>query len=288
MANKRIAFATCAQFPELAPGDQLAVQALAALDVEAVAAVWDEEGLDWSGFDAVLLRSTWDYFLKPRDFSAWIDLLVEQNIPLWNPPEILRWNMDKLYLSDLEEMGFPVTPSVWLPRGAKIKLSELLADKGWEEAVIKPAVSAGAHRTVRVSRAAVDGAQAQIDEMLLESGALVQPFMAEIQSEGEWSLMFLGKQYSHAVIKRPNAGDFRVQMQFGGSTEAIAPSPALIEQAQAIIDQVGDPLPYARVDGVEQGGQLILMELELIEPYLFLEEAKGAAERFAAVVKELL
>jgi glutathione synthase/RimK-type ligase-like ATP-grasp enzyme len=285
---KRIAFATYEKLPELTPDDQLAVAALGTHGVEAVPAVWDDAEMDWAAFDGVILRSTWDYHLKVDRFGEWLETLETLNTPLWNPPDIVRWNIDKLYLSDLQEMGFAVTPSVWLPRGARVQLTEVLETKGWAEAVVKPTVSASAHRTQRISLASANGAQAEVEDMLKASGVVVQPFLDEVQTQGEWSLMFFGKQFCHGVLKRPKGGDFRVQAHFGCSEEVLQPPEALIGQAAEILDQVNDPVVYARVDGVEQDGQFVLMELELIEPVLFLGHAKGAAERFTKVLKELL
>jgi len=288
MPTSRIAFATFAKLPELTLDDQIAVAALATRGVEAVPLIWDDPEVAWADFDAVLLRSTWDYHHKVDSFTAWLDRLDALGVPLWNPPDIVRWNMDKFYLSDLLELGFAVTPSVWLPRGAQVQLAALLDEKGWADVVVKPTISAAADNTQRVMRGALDGAQADLEKLLSASGVVVQPLMKAVQTQGEWSLMFFGKQYSHAVLKKPAVGDFRVQEHLGGSLAAGEPPPGLIEQASEILEQVNDPLPYARVDGVEQDGRLVLMELELIEPALFFGYAKGAAERFAEVLMELL
>ncbi|MQC27269.1 MAG: hypothetical protein DWG76_07460 [Chloroflexi bacterium] len=286
MPDKRIAFATFERMPDVTDDDQLAVAALAARGVEALPAVWDDEAVDWAAFDGVVLRSCWDYHLKAEAFAVWLEGLEALGVPVWNPPDILRWNMEKLYLSDLQELGISVTPSVWLPRGAHVQLTDLLEDKGWGEAVVKPTVSASADNTRRMSLATAKNAQGGMEELLKRGGVVVQPFLDEVKSKGEWSLIFFGKRYSHAVLKRPGDDDFRVQRHLGGSESAGRPPAGLIEQASEILEQVNDPVVYARVDGVEREGRLVLMELELIEPALFFMFDEGAADRFAEEVRK--
>lgn len=283
-----IAFVTFREFPALSDDDRLAVDALEQKGLQVQPAIWDDAQIDWAAFSAVVLRSCWDYHLRPRAFAKWIKQLEDLEVRVWNPTEILRWNMDKLYLSDLEAAGIPVAPSVWLPQGAKVVLDDLLERKGWEEAVIKPTISAGADHTQRVTATRAEGVDEDVNAMLAQGGVLVQPFLDEVQSQGEWSLIFFDKRYSHAVLKRPKEEDFRVQWRFGGSAEAAEAAESLVEQAQRVLDEVDEPLLYARVDGVEREGKLLLMELELIEPYLFFGEDEGAASQFASVVSRYL
>jgi glutathione synthase/RimK-type ligase-like ATP-grasp enzyme len=276
----QIALATYDQNIDFAPSDALTVKALQTLGAQAQMVVWNDADQDWRQFDLVVIRSTWDYHDHVGEFRDWINQLEMASVPLYNPPDILRWNMDKNYLAGLEAIGVCIPQTRYVPGGSSVSLFDLV-DPTWAGAVLKPAVSASAHDTYQFKAAEADRLQSELDRILIQKDALIQEFMPEIQDEGEWSLMFFNKAYSHAVLKKPKVGDFRVQIQYGGEqTGAKAPRP-LVEQAQAILDAIPEPLLYARVDVVNRGGQLVLMELELIEPYLFLEYAEGAPARFA-------
>jgi glutathione synthase/RimK-type ligase-like ATP-grasp enzyme len=286
--TQRIAFATNAEWPNLTEDDQLAAQALGAAGIEVAPTRWDDVNVDWSNYAAIVLRSTWDYHQRAADFSAWLDHLEALSAPVWNPLDVVRWNMDKTYLRDLQEDGVRVVPSVWLPQGAAVDLADLLKKKSWQQAVIKPVISASGHNTHIVDARDLSEAQSQLAGLLSAGGVLVQTFMPEVQSDGEWSLLFFDKKYSHAALKRPKAGDFRVQWEHGGSTVTAAAPPKLIVQAQTVVDQVESELLYARVDGIVRDDQFFLMELELIEPFLFFGYDLAAPARFAAAVADLI
>ncbi|HEV2854260.1 MAG TPA: hypothetical protein VHC97_15810 [Thermoanaerobaculia bacterium] len=280
----RIAFVTHAGLPGLSADDRLAVAELSRLGVEVEAAVWDDPGVRWDRYDRVVIRSCWDYHLRAGEFLDWLGRLERDGVSLWNPAPVVRANVDKGYLVDLAAAGIPVVPTVRLDRGEPADLPGLLEERGWDEAVVKPSVSASAFRTRRVRREDARAAQAELEEMLAASGALVQRFLPEIQTGGEWSILFFGGEYSHAVIKRPKSGDFRVQEELGGSSVLERPSPSVVEQARAVAGTIPVPWLYARVDGVEIGGTFTLMELELIEPLLFLGWDPQAPARFARAV----
>jgi hypothetical protein len=234
----------------------------------------------------VLVRSCWDYHHRLEEFLAWVARLERAEVPVWNPPALLRWNSHKGYLRDLSARGIPIVPTRWLERGAPVDLAQLLRDAEWRDVVVKPAVSASAHGTWRTSVDAASADQRRLDELLRAGDVMVQPLMSEVRDpeEGEWSILFLGGRLSHAVLKRPAAGDYRVQWEFGGTAVTTAPPDTLLADAAAVMAAVpGDPL-YARVDGVERDGRLVLMELELIEPHLFLGWDAGAAARLAGAV----
>ncbi len=268
--------------------DQLAAQALRAAGMEVTPVRWDDTNVDWAQFTAVVIRSTWDYFHRAGEFSAWFDRLESAGANVWNPLDIVRWNMDKTYLRDLQNDGVRMIPSVWLPQGATVDLADLLHQKGWQQAVIKPVISAAAYDTYTVDASNIGEVQSKLTALLRSGGVLAQEFMAEVQAEGEWSLLFFNKQYSHATLKRPKPGDFRVQMTHGGSTEAGTPPQSLIAQAQAIVDAIEGDLLYARVDGVVRGGEFYLLELELIEPLLFFAYHPDAPSRFASTLAEFI
>jgi hypothetical protein len=283
-----IAFVTYRDLPQLTSEDQLVCSHLQQYGLSTQAVVWDDPDIRWSRYAAVVVRSCWDYHLHPGAFSAWLTDLERLQVPLWNPAPTLGWNMHKTYLRDLHARGVAIPPTCWLARGSQAELDTLFADQGWHEAVVKPAVSAAAYQTWRTTRAQAKHHQPQFADRLQHADMLVQQFMDPIVAYGEWSFVFFEKQYSHAVLKKSKAGDFRVQDDFGGTVEVVPPASGLIEQAQQIINTIADPLVFARVDGIEQDGRLVLMELELIEPFLFLTSDPHAVERFARAILAVL
>ena len=283
----RIAFVTYSGLPGLSNDDRLAVAELTRLGAQVDATVWDDPGVRWASYDRVVIRSCWDYHLRPGAFLDWLARLEEDGVSLWNPAPVVRANVDQGYLVDLAAKGVPVVPTMRLERGERADLPGLLAERGWDEAVVKPSVSASAFRTRRVRPEDAATAQEGLEEMLAASGALVQRFLPEIQTRGEWSFLFLGGEYSHAVLKRPKTGDFRVQEELGGSSVLERPGPALADQARAVTATIPRPWLYARVDGVEIDGVFTLMELELIEPHLFLGWEPDAPARFAEAILDI-
>lgn len=275
--------ATSESIPDLTEDDQALIAPLAKRGIEARAAVWSDRSIPWQKADAVLIRSCWDYHLRLDEFLGWIAALEQGGMRVWNPPPMLRGNADKTYLRELERKGVPIVPTLWPESG--FQLQKELRNQGWKKAVVKPRVSATAHRTVLTTADEANNAQVLVDELLHGPGVMVQEFLEAVSTRGEWSLIFFAGQFSHAVIKTPKSGDFRVQHDFGGS-ERIANAPDWLIQAAARVIAALDSTPlYARVDGVESGGQFLLMELELIEPALFLTLVEGAAERFADAIK---
>ena len=281
----RLALATSAALPGLLPDDAHLAVSLSALGIEPTACVWNDPAVDWTRFDAVLIRSTWDYFRHYAQFRLWLDRLP---IPTINDKQLLRWNSEKRYLLELERHGVAIIPTQVTSADG---LPAILAAMPTREAVVKPTVSGAAWHTVRgvVGESAFEQAVAQLPR---ELEYLVQPFLPEVASAGEWSLMFFEDQYSHAVIKRPAAGDYRVQTDLGGTAEAAVPDAAIIEaarQALTAATAIGHAdHAYARVDGVVSNGRFLLMELEMVEPLLHLANRPDAAERFASNLRKRL
>ena len=280
----QIAFVTSSAIPDLTGDDRLAVAALSHLGLDAVPAIWDDEGADWSRFAAVVVRSPWDYFVRVAEFTRWLDRLEALRAPVWNPVSLLRWNMDKRYLRELEHAGVPCVPTYWAEDAHGDALRDILHRNGWPRAVVKPVVSGGAHETWMVSTGAIDSELEARFRDLASRGAMVQPFVEEILGEGEWSLLFFAGEYSHAVLKRPAAGDFRVQTAHGGREVRAEPEPTLVAAAREVLAHVEQPWLYARVDICRHGGSWTLMELEMLEPSLFLDADADAAARFARAV----
>jgi len=283
-----VGLVTCGAVPELTSDDLRLVTELARRGIAAVTLLWDDRTVAWERLDAVVLRSCWDYHLRTREFVEWLGRIEISGARLWNPPPLVRRNLHKSYLRLLSGTGVPIPPTIWLDRGSRASLSELLTERAWSEAVIKPAVSASAHRTWHAQVADAPGLQPRLEAALADGDVLVQRFEPAIRERGEWSLVFFGGSFSHAVIKRPRSGDFRVQEEHGGSAEPAVALPDLVRQGQRILEEIEGPWLYARVDGVEKDGVFTLLELELIEPVLFFAHDALAASRFADALETLL
>jgi glutathione synthase/RimK-type ligase-like ATP-grasp enzyme len=277
--------ANSADYAELHPHDLPLKAALEAAGLNPVAETWTDPSVDWSSYDAVLLRSVWDYHRHYLEFTEWLNQLDKAGVKLLNDSDLVRWNSDKRYLLELRERGVAIVPSQ-VAAGACLR--EVVAGLDGQEIVIKPTVSATARNTVRGTAGSAELSRA-MDE-LPEDVYLVQPFQPEIQTEGEWSLIFLDGEFSHAVLKHPAAGDYRVQNDFGGTAELLDPPAAVLVGSTEALAAANTRRPpvYARVDGIVAAGRYLLMELELIEPYLFLPEAPEANTRFATAVANRL
>ena len=282
---KHVAFATSAAWPELTPDDRLAVEPCRARGMRVSPAVWSDPRVAWSEFDAIVVRSTWDYHRRFAEFERWIGMLERSGCQVWNPCALLRWNANKRYLAELEQRGVPIVPTVWVPSGAGTGVRAVMDAQGWDDVVVKPTVSATAYGTRRVRRSDPDahaGARSAGDGAAPDVGeVLVQPLVPEIETAGEWSIVFLGGAFSHSVRKRPVAGDFRVQTEFGGSAVAERAPASVVEAAERVVAAVTGPWLYARVDGVETADGFLLMELEMLEPLLFFDLDGRAATMFA-------
>ncbi len=290
MSQRRIALVTDAEHPDLVPDDRALLPALATLKLQGIAARWDDPSVPWESFDAVVMRSPWDYFVRPREFHAWLDETERHAPAIFNPPKTIRWNADKRYLRDLAQRGVDTIETRFVePTLSTPTLAELIAQHRWEEAVLKPAVSGGAYQTVRFRAAEAAQHQGLLEQILVRGvTALIQPFVRAVEREGEWSVLFFGRRFSHAVLKRPRPGDFRVQNQFGGSVEAVNPPQEVLKAAERVLEAVEGPLLYARVDALRLGSRVVVVELEVIEPSLFFAQDAQAATRFAQALDEIL
>jgi hypothetical protein len=301
---RRVALVTCREHPDLPADDRPLIAELGRLGVAASARTWDDPSVPWAAFDAIVLRSTWDYHLRITAFRRWIGERRSAGAALWNPPDLLLWNTHKFYLRELEARGIPIIPTRFVAaasranqdascenheaesrsiRHAPADVARILEEEGWSRAVVKPAVSGGAWRTHLVDRAGAVRLP-DTDPALGADDILVQEYRPEIESGGEWSLVYIGGAFSHAVRKRPASGDFRVQTELGGTYAAARADASLVRQADRVVAAVDSPWLYARVDGVESEGRLLLMELEVVEPSLFLDAAPDAVRRFAAAI----
>ncbi len=298
----KIAVATQPANAALTADDRAAFDLLEAAGTEVIAIPWSQEGIEWGAFEAVVIRSTWDYHRHLDAFRRWAREVEGSGAKLWNPAAVVIWNSEKSYLRELEAAGIPIVPTKWIDAGSSLDLAGVLEEAGWPEVVVKPTISASAYRTWTQKREEAEAHQSDFESLLAHSGAMIQPLLPEVLQEGEWSFLFFRRQsqlaFSHAVLKSPAEGDFRVQAELGGKTVQKTPNEELLRQVENLVAKAEKLAPgrllYARIDGVVSlgehapAGTFLLMELELIEPFLFLEVEEGAATRFASAVAGVL
>jgi glutathione synthase/RimK-type ligase-like ATP-grasp enzyme len=278
---------TGAVLPEPDTESAAVIDALTRNGVGAALVSWTDQSIDWAAADLVVIRSTWDYPEHLDRFLGWCDE-VDAVTGLWNQPVIVEWNSHKGYLLDLAAAGVPVIPTGVCGEDAGVVVADAASEVGWEEVVLKPAVGLGGFG---VERFRVDDDRAQHHlELLVELGDAVMQPLAPVGADGTWSeisLVWMGGQYSHAVAKTTPVGEFRAQTHLGAEIEVHDPTAVQLHTAQSALDAVAADLLYARVDLVDFDGLPTVMELELIEPSLFLE-VSDTVERFADVLSALV
>ena len=249
-------------------------------DVTWVDVAWDDNEINWSGFDAAIIGTAWDYWDRQETFLTTLEQ-ISAKTHLFNPAQTVRWNSHKSYLKDLEKRGAKLIPTLWFDRVTAEAARSAFDELGTDDLVFKRQVGAGADGQHRLKRG---------DPLpSLPYPMMVQPFLSAIQSEGEYSFIFIDGELSHALIKRAAKGDYRIQSTYGGTDHAITPEAKDVAAARAILDMVDMPdsrAPlYARVDMLRaEDDALLLMELELIEPFLYPLEGPGLGRRLAAAL----
>lgn len=281
----KLGLVTCEEIPELIPTEQALLPLLEERNIQGIPLIWSDPKVDWATYDALLVRSIWDYHLHFSAFQEWLNHIESLSLKVWNPIPILRENSHKFYLQKLENQGVPIIPSLFLPQGESINLKDIFQKTNWSKLVVKPAVSAGAYLTYVLHPHQLEEGQSKLQKVLKMGDVIVQEFAEEIAQTGELSFMFFEGEYSHSVVKLPQKNDFRVQVEHGGRTLAYQASSSLIGQVQKIINLYPNKSLYARVDGIIREGIFYLMELELIEPELFFDIHPSALARFAQAIE---
>lgn len=295
--DRSVALVTCSDYPDGHDDDWLIVAPLAAVGVNSRFVAWDDSTVDWSGFDLAVLRSTWDYTSRLDEFLASVEA-VDAQVALANPVAIVRWSCDKHYLDDLGRSGAPVVPTAFVePGDMSTALEAAIRDTASSASrfVLKPSVGAGsmdAGRFESADKAAVEQAIKHA-RTLLDRGrtVMVQPYLDGIDTAGETALVYVGGEFSHAIRKEPMLSDGLIEFDGLFAEERTAPIEATAPQ-RAAADCVLDAVPfdrsdllYARVDLVPDArGAPLLLEVELVEPSLFLGHSPGAADSFAAAI----
>ena len=283
-ASPAVRLVTAAHLPDLAPDDQELLHALRRRGVTTEVAVWDDPAVDWAAAPVTVVRSVFDYHLRRDEFVAWVDR-VEPLTQLFNPPEIIRWNSHKSYLLRLAESGIPTIPTEYAYQGRPLDLGAVMAARNWPEVVVKPAVAASAHGALKVTAADVPAGQAHLDALLRSVDALVQPYLYDFETTGETSVIWLGGKQTHSV-RRPSGMHSTLEVAHVGAP--LDPLPAEVDFARTAYEWIAPEPLYARIDVLNTRDHgLLLLELELVEPALYLRHSAAIADTFAAAVQSL-
>ena len=265
--------------------DDLAIEPLRELGFEVSTISWRDASVNWNDFEAVIIRTTWDYQKTPAEFLEVLRKIEASNARLENSLAIVEWNLAKTYLRELEQKGVKIVPTLWDEKSVtNPKFEDWKAHFKTPELIIKPIISATAEFTYRLP----DFTES-LTEVFTNKPFMVQPFILNVVSEGEFSLFYFGENYSHTILKTPKEKDFRVQEEHGGIISAVEPSAKLKAAAEKVLNCIR-PLPlYSRVDFVrDENDEFCLMELELIEPALYLRMDEESPMRFANAIANIL
>jgi len=259
--------------------------------------IWDQYPIEkLNNFEALVIRSTWDYHLKPIAFMEWLKK-AEKMTTIYNSPDIIRWNCKKTYLSELEQNGVPIIPTLFVENifdNAEINtIIPIIESKNYTEIVIKPSVSASAYNTEKLETKNLRVEIAKLRTKLqttnivdkIAHSFMIQPFIPSVTTIGEFSHIIINNKFSFAIMKKTATGDFRVQ---NGNRELMIPTPEQVEFSEKVMKGLGKNVLYARVDFLEHEGKFLLMELELIEPYLYLTYSQKGIEEFAKAIYQLI
>jgi glutathione synthase/RimK-type ligase-like ATP-grasp enzyme len=284
---KTIALVTYKTSPGLTPSDALLVKPLKAEGFDPQAVAWDDKHVDWKKFDYIILRSCWNYHIHYDDFLAWLSSLQSMHANVLNPLPTVLWNSHKTYLRDLAKKGVSTIPTKWITKGTPVNLETTAKETGWNNLVVKPCVGASSHEVFLSRQHEHTKTQPTYDALTKKTDTMIQPLMSEIMTEGEYSFVFIGRTYSHSVLKFPKKRAFRSTDQSHNSETRVEPNHQIIRQAETILKHIPSPLLYARVDGIIHNGSLMLLELELIEPHLFFDLDRESPIRFARELAKL-
>ena len=249
--------------------------------IEAVA--WRSANIDWDDFDAVYIGTPWDYPEEPGRFLELLESIDKSRATLVNNIELVRWTIPKTYLRDLESKGVKIVPSRWHDCWSAGLVEQAFAEFGVNCLIVKPVVSSNATDTFLIDPDSLPAIKNELKATFTQRALVIQPFVENIRSEGEYSLFYFLHDFSHAICKIPREGDFRVQEERGAEIVAVVPDPALLHTANRVMNLVRPVPAYARVDFVRSdAGEFLLMELEVIEPSMYLRMDEEAPQRFAA------
>jgi glutathione synthase/RimK-type ligase-like ATP-grasp enzyme len=278
---KKCVILTMDKFDEFGVYDNLLDKPMADCGWQTSHISWRAKNMDWGQFDAVIIRSTWDYQEDAELFMQVLNEIENSGTVLLNSLAIAQWNINKNYLQEVEQKGAKIIPTIWLGNFNFSLLASYFEHFKTEQLVIKPTISANSDNTFWLKKENFQADKELLETSLKNRQLMVQPFIPAIVEEGEYSLFYFADNYSHCILKTPKQGDFRVQEEHGGILQNIDPSPALLDAAQKALQTIPEKVLYARIDLVEYKGKFNLMEIELIEPSLYFNLDDQAATRFA-------
>jgi len=279
----QLRIASCRPLPEPDPDEDILLSALHEAGIKAKICAWNDPAEDWDKAVPTIIRSTWNYIHSIPEFSLWLSR-VQLAAPLWNSENIVRANLHKSYLLRLADAGVSVTPTVLLERNSTIPLSTVLHEKNWRDIVLKPAVGAGSFATYRIKTPLSADSEGLFSNLICERDLLVQPYLQSVEQYGERALVWIAGEFTHAVRKTA-----RFSGEVEHVSEAVEISPAERSLGEAALEWFGSELLYGRVDvALNEVGLPVVMEVELIEPSLFLAQKPRAIQRLVtALVKQL-
>lgn len=268
--------------------DGLVEEALKELGIKTIKKDWNDHHFEWNTTKLALFRTTWDYFDKYPIFEKWLDN-IQNKCLLLNTFDQIKWNLDKHYLLDLDKKGIPIPKSIFIPQNSEVFLSKICQEQNWNEIVIKPTISGAARHTYRLKLNELEDFQLKWTSLIKNEDFIIQEFQKNVLTKGEVALMLFGGKFTHSIMKKAKKGDFRVQDDFGGSVEIYSPDNEMIELSEKVVQQL-DPIPaYARVDVIwNNNSQIVVSELELIEPELWFRYNESAAKMLAKSVKDFI
>ncbi len=266
--------------------DGLLQKAFEDLGLKSTRVDWADPDFDWESTRAAIFRTTWDYFDRFDEFKNWLNH-VELKTEFINPISQIRWNMDKWYLKDLKERGVHIVETKYIKKGTTRDLQSLIGETNWKEVILKPTIAGAARHTYRINLGNINEFEGIFRKLIANEDMMLQPFQHNVMERGEVSLMVIGGQYTHSVLKKGKEGDFRVQDDFGGTLHPYEPNREEIELAEQVA-KACEPLPaYARIDLMwDNEDKLAVSEVELIEPELWFRRKPESAQKLAQWVKE--
>lgn len=281
------AFLTMDNLDEFEVYDELLLEPLAELGWSVDMVSWRAKEVDWNRYEAVIIRSPWDYQQDAKRFMQVLRDIDASSARLENPLSLVKWNIDKAYLRELEDQGILIVPTLWRNQLQPEGLDHAFKTLKTDELIIKPTISANADDTFRVKKEMDSDLHEEINTTFSHRPYMIQPFMQHIVDEGEFSLFYFGGSYSHTILKIPGTGDFRVQEEHGGILRSVDPEEQLLERARKTMEKIQPQPLYARADFVRTDlDDFALMELELIEPSLYFNMDPESPKRFARIFNE--
>jgi len=282
----KLGLITCREYPDLTEDDQLLIPALKEKKIIAKPVVWNDGPLEPNEFDLLIVRSPWDYYLTTAEFISWINKATSAGYKILNKPEIIKRNLHKSYLKELQRRGVLTADIMFIPKKSVLKLEDVFERKRFKKVVIRPAISAGGYENYLVPREEAESFNPIAEKILETSDLMIQDYIEEIETRGEYSFIFLNGEYSHAVIRSVAPGEFRAFEEFGGTVEAFKPTADMIDMAYDINDALGFDTLYSRVDGIMANDEFKLIELQMFEPKLFFGKNEKSVKRFVEAVIE--